>query len=179
MATPVKTYKGRVVCHRECPTCRTLFPVTSDYKEQKYCCHSCSIAGRKITNPGPAPRPCEYCGTVFVPIRHEGRFCTSSCASRGVAKIKGAKQKPTHCVICGKPVPFTKNGRKTCGTPCFQALLSVNSAKPRLNRAEFIPGTILDKYGHRHKLHEIAGPFPLPVDPQWCPMGWVELLEVA
>jgi hypothetical protein len=50
--------------------------------------------GRPRTLPDPKPRPCEWCGTVFTPLRKEWRqrFCGLVCqrAAIGIAWTKGA-----------------------------------------------------------------------------------------
>lgn len=170
--TPAKARHGRIICHRECPACKELFPVTSDYPEKKYCNPSC--AGKARAMP---PRKCAYCGVMFPPINRRSKYCCPSCASSAQQRNKGRAGPPKICEICGKPIPSLgyRSNRKTCSNKCMRIVLSQKSARPRVNRIAFIPGTVLDKYGERHKLHEISAPFPLPVGPQWCPFEWQEV----
>lgn len=62
------------------------------------------------------PRPCEYCGTVFVPWRDTARFCSKRC---NLDNVNGKKRATIlACKVCGKEFSSATGNTTYCSQEC-------------------------------------------------------------
>ncbi|MFI0847870.1 hypothetical protein [Mesorhizobium sp. IMUNJ 23232] len=70
-------------------------------------------------------RPCEECGTWFIPPRPKGRFCGNACARRHVIKMQGRRLlDDKNCQSCGVRFHPLKESQKACSQSCGAKLRS-------------------------------------------------------
>lgn len=101
----------------------------------KYCSPECwyKAPGKKILN----ERKCEKCGKAFHPDTATQKYCSTDCAH-----LAARKERPyTHCLTCGKELPFKLSKRtiRYCSRACALSGQSRRGIK-RLDFGERRPG---------------------------------------
>lgn len=69
---------------RACDQCGA--PYTSEKRHQRYCSIQCAGVAKRIPV---TPRPCRWCGTIFVPSRERVQCCSRTCSGHLHAEIQG------------------------------------------------------------------------------------------
>ena len=58
---------------------------------------------------------CEYCGSNFIPVKNNQKFCCDNCR---INFYNDKKKKYNHCVVCGEKIPQNRKS-KYCSNECY------------------------------------------------------------
>jgi hypothetical protein len=106
---------------RACEQCGTVFRPLSGNADAKFCGKKCADAAKRVFQ----PKPCQMCGTYFIPKREGNIYCSNGCAHRGIR----FRQVECQCGWCQRTFPGKRADAEYCSDACARFAYRVKTGR--------------------------------------------------